>query len=227
MLQFSFRLSPSLGPSDFRSVRTLFGSWTKYFREKKAEPTFDFQTRLEFHFHFHSFSVPSELQKTFQKSFKNLPSILFAIHSTGPFLPSSSIPSERQKTFYNFWKKHFGPGSDFQTRLGFLLRSQFLLSSFWRQKSSTHFSRSFYVKNDLQNTHTGLSSPLRTGGQGSYPPRQSLGGCPLEVPLWRTPCQSVPSVHVLHSHTVPHSPRYLVQFTDRTIVIQRRRVTMP
>lgn len=155
--------------SEFGSFRLSFRQNTfrfmdKIFSGKKSRANFRFSNSAWIPFSFSFLLSSFWRQKTFQKSFKNLPSILFTIHSTGPFLPSSSIPSERQKTFYNFWKKHFGPGSDFQTRSRFLLRSQFLLSSFWRQKSSTHFSRSFYVKNDLQNTHTGLSSPLRTGG---------------------------------------------------------------
>ena len=47
-----------------------------------------------------------------------------------------------QKTFYNFSEKHFWPGFNFQTRSGFVLRSWFLLSSFWRQKT---FQKSFKI----------------------------------------------------------------------------------
>jgi len=152
--------------SEFGSLRLSFRQNTfrfmdKIFSGKKSRANFRFSNSAWIPFSFSFLLSSFWRQKTFQKSFKNLLSILFTIHSTVSFF---CTPSGVRRLFYNFGKKHSRPGFNFQTRSRFLLRSLFLLSSFWRQKSSTHPSRSFYVKNDFHNTHTGLSSPLRTGG---------------------------------------------------------------
>ena len=146
-----------LHETKFEDSRTLLSEDFLYFLGKT------FSARIQFPdsgwFPFLLLFPSGSLLKSEGTSEEFIESPVYPIYNPlyGSFPPVFWSPSERQKTFYNFWEKHSRPGFHFQTRLGFLLRSQFLLSSFWRQKELlNNLSRSFYVKKDLQNQPIGV-----------------------------------------------------------------------